>query len=111
MQHKLSVEEIRPLTLSDISPKWAKRLEQLPISPLSFRWLRWYFEIICASKCLVGEAYGFSSAYAYKCKECGKIGDKFTLYFILLSHTKLEENKQRFVKHWNEKHIEICIHD
>ena len=36
--------------------------------------------------------------------ECGKIGDKFSLYFTLNLCSKLEENKQRFVKHWNKEH-------
>ena len=45
------------LTLSDISPKWAKRLgeqQQLPV-PMSITWLRWWFEIIYPPKCVVGE--------------------------------------------------------
>jgi hypothetical protein len=97
------------LALKDISPKWSKRLEnrrrrrQLPI-PMSFRWLRWLLEITNATKCIVGEAYGFSSSYTNCCRECGRIGDRFSLYFILSSHTKFEENKQRFIEHWNEKH-------
>lgn len=47
------------LTLSDISPKWAKRLgaqQKLPL-PLSITWLRWWFEITSASKYVVEEAY------------------------------------------------------
>jgi hypothetical protein len=97
------------LALNDISPKWSKRLEnrqrrqQLPI-PMSFRWLRWLLEITDARKCIVGEAYGFSSSYTNRCSECGRIGDRFSLYFVLASHTKFEENKQRFIEHWNEKH-------
>ncbi len=35
--------------------------------------------------------------------ECGKIGDKFSLYLTLNLCSKLEENKQRFVKHWNKE--------
>jgi hypothetical protein len=92
------------LALNDISPKWSKRLENLPI-PMSFRWLRWLLEITDATKCIVGEAYGFSSSYTNRCRECGRIGDRFSLYFILSSDTKFEENKQRFIEHWNEKHI------
>jgi hypothetical protein len=96
------------LALNDISPKWSKRLEnrrqqQLPI-PMSFRWLRWLLEITNATKCIVGEAYSFSSSYTNRCRECGRIGDRFSLYFILASHTKFQENKQRFIEHWNEKH-------
>ena len=94
------------LTLSDISPNWAKRLgeqQQLPV-PLSVTWLRWWFEIIYPPKCVVGEAHGFTRSYIYNCRECGEIGEKFSLYFTLYLSSKLEENKQRFVDHWNKKH-------
>ncbi|MFY9869083.1 MAG: hypothetical protein WAK17_05140 [Candidatus Nitrosopolaris sp.] len=36
------------LAFDDISPRWAKRLEErqeLPV-PMSIKWLRWWFEII-----------------------------------------------------------------
>ena len=53
------------LTLSDISPNWAKRLgEQLPV-PMSITWLRWWFEIIYPPKCVVGEAHGFTRSYTH----------------------------------------------
>lgn len=104
MHNKLSLEKIKPLTLNDISPRWAERLHQLPF-PLSFQWLRWYLEIKCASKCVVGEAYGFSSSYIHNCEECDSFGWKFMFSFMLHSYSRLEENKQLFVNHWNEKHI------
>jgi hypothetical protein len=94
------------LTLSDISPTWTERLgdqQKLPI-PLSITWIRWWFEITSASKCVVGEAYSLSRSYIDSCRECGKIGDKFTLYFTLNLRSKLEENKLRFIKHWNKEH-------
>ena len=94
------------LTLSDISPKWGKRLgeqQQLPV-PMSITWLRWWFEIIYPPKCVVGEAYGFTRSYTYFCSECSKFGDKFSLYFTLNLCSKLGENKQRFVDHWNKEH-------
>jgi hypothetical protein len=95
------------LTLSNISPKWAKRLgdqQKLPI-PLSITWIRWWFEITSASKCVVGEAYSLSRSYTDSCRECGNIGDKFTLYFTLNLCSKLEKNKQSFVNHWNKEHV------
>jgi len=94
------------LTLSDISPNWAKRLgdqQQLPV-PLSITWLRWYFDLKRASKCIVGEAYGYSSSFVYDCKECDDIGWRFMLYFAVHSFSKLKENTQRFVNHWNKEH-------
>ena len=113
MQNRLTfVEEevIKPLTLKDISPIWAERLEeqqqQLPF-PLSIKWFQWHSEIKSASKCVVEEAYGFSSSYIHECKECDRISWKFLFYFMMRSHSKLEENKQVFVKHWNERHIGI----
>ncbi|HET7148872.1 MAG TPA: hypothetical protein VFI73_10285 [Candidatus Nitrosopolaris sp.] len=92
-------------TLSDISPNWAKRLgeQQLP-AQMSITWFRWWLEMIWPPKCVVGEAYGFTRSYTNCCGECGKIGDKFSLYFSLKLYSKLEENKQRFVNHWNKEH-------
>ena len=110
VQKQLAFEKTKQLqegiTFSDISPIWAKRLgdqQQLPI-PMSLTWLRWWLEIIWPPKCVVGEAYDFTRSYTNCCSECGKIGDKFSLYFTLNLFSKLEENKQRFVKHWNKEH-------
>ena len=94
------------LTFSDISPKWATRLSEqhhLPV-PMSSTWLRWYFELKRASKCVVGEAYGYSSSFVYECRECDEIGWRFMFYFTFHLCSKLEENKQRFVNHWNKEH-------
>ena len=111
MQKQVAFEKAKQrekeLTFSDISPKWATRLveqQQLPI-PMSLTWLRWYFELKRASRCVVGGAYGYSSSFVYDCKECDEIGWRFMLYFALHSFSRLEENKQRFVKHWNKEHI------
>ena len=99
VQKQIAFEKTKPqqeaLTLSDISPKWAKR--QLPV-PLSITWLRWWFEIIYPPKCAVGEAYGFTRSYTYGCRECGNICDKFSLYFTLHLPSKLEENKLGVVR-------------
>ena len=102
-------QQLKSLTLSDISPRWARRLKgrrQLPV-PMSITWLRWWFEIINPPKCIVGEAYSFSRCYTDSCKECGNIGDKFTLYFTFYMSSRLEENKQRFVNHWNKAHAQF----
>ena len=110
MQKQVAFEKTKQqqegLTFSDISPKWAKRLgeqQQLPI-PMSLTWLRWWFEIIIPSKCVVGEAHGSTNSYSSSCGECGKIGSNFTIYFTLHSCSKLEESKRRFVNHWNKEH-------
>jgi hypothetical protein len=93
------------LTLEDISPIWASRLkkENLPTF-MSSRCLQLRSELHKTSKCVVGEAYGYSSRYVYGCDDCDKIGCKFLYYFTLNWRGKLESNKQDFVKHWNEKH-------
>jgi len=106
MQHRLTLDVIhKQLTLDSISPKWAVRLEQerQPI-PLSFKWLRWWLDMISYSKCVVGEAHSFSSSYTPSCQECGRIGSRFAFSFTTHSYPRLQECKQRFVKHWNEKH-------
>jgi hypothetical protein len=98
-------EQQQELTLEDISPIWASRLkkENLPTF-MSLNWWKWHYELQKASKCVVGEAHGYSSQYTYYCNECNKIGSKFLYYFTLNLEERLESNKQDFVKHWNEKH-------
>jgi hypothetical protein len=102
-----SLSLLKQLTLEDISPIWTSRLkkENLPIF-MSPRWLQWCSELRKTSKCVVGEAYGYSSRYVYGCDDCNKIGCKFLYYFTLNWRRKLESNKQNFVRHWNEKHIQ-----
>jgi hypothetical protein len=93
------------LTLDSISPVWSKRLEESRQPPLlSLERLHLYLELIDNSKCVVGEAYGFSSSYISTCKLCSKIAWKFMFYFMVHSYSKLEETKKQFVKHWGEKH-------
>jgi hypothetical protein len=100
-----NVQDQELLTLNAISPKWAKKLEESKILPLlSFRWLKLYLELKRTAKCVVGEAYGFSSSYVRNCKSCSKISWKFMFYFMIHSYSKLEETKKEFVKHWGEKH-------
>ncbi len=95
------------LSLSDISPMWAMRLKekQSPLFLVSLTRLRWLSEIIHPKKCVVAEAYGFSSSYTDDCRICARFGNKFSLYFAMHFPKKLEENQQRFIKHWNEKHL------
>jgi hypothetical protein len=91
--------------LEDISPIWASRLqkENLPTF-MSLNWWKWHYELQKASKCVVGEAYGYSSQYTHGCGKCNRIGCKFLYYFTLNLRGKLESNKRDFVKHWNEEH-------
>src|SRR5918997_3587818 len=104
-QSYLSSPTTQELTLEDISPKWAMRLksENMP-SFMSLTWLRWRYELQKTSRCVVGEAYGYSSDYTEDCDECNRIGCKFLYYFMLNRRKRLEQNKQEFVKHWNEEH-------
>ena len=98
-------EKKSPVTLNDIAPRWAKRLEQkkLPV-PLSLTWLKWYFELDSPSKCIVGEAYGYSALYEKRCKECDKLGWQFGHSFLIHSRSGLQRDVKIFVEHWNEKH-------
>jgi hypothetical protein len=96
------------LTLDAISPMWAKKLEESKLLPLlSFRRLKLYLALKRTAKCVVGEAYGFSSSYVSNCKSCSKISWKFMFYFMIHSYSKLEETKKEFVKHWSEKHYYV----
>jgi hypothetical protein len=93
------------LTLDTISPTWTRKLEESKLfPPLSLRRLRLYLELKDSSKCVVGEAYGFSSSYEFSCKCCSRIGWKFMFYFMIHSYSKLQRTKNEFVKHWGEKH-------
>jgi hypothetical protein len=94
------------LTLKEIAPIWAARLgtERKPPLVMSLTWLIWQRELRHPSGYVVGEAYHNSSMYLYDCHKCNSLGYKFMLYFTLNWHKKLEQNKQEFVKHWNEKH-------
>ena len=98
-------EQRQKLELEDISPIWASRLkkENLPTF-MSPNWWKWHYELQKASKCVVGEAYGYSSQYTDDCGKCDRIGCKFLYYFTLNLRGRLESNKQDFVKHWNEEH-------
>ncbi len=94
------------LSLMDISPRWAMRLKEKRslMFLLSLTRLQWLFQIIHPKKCVVAEAYGFSSSYTLDCNECARMGNKFSLYFAMCLSNKFEENLHRFVKHWNDKH-------
>lgn len=93
------------LGIEDISPIWSSRLKGKWPTLFSKTWFKWYFELKRTSKCVVGEAHGYSSFYIYSCKECDDIGWKFMFYYTINSRKKLELNKKRFVKHWNEVHL------
>jgi hypothetical protein len=97
--------ETYPLELKHISPVWDSRISQKWPRLFSKMWFKWYFELKRTSKCVVGEAYGYSSSYIHKCKECDDIGWKFMIYFTIGSRKKLDLNREKFVKHWNETHL------
>lgn len=100
-------ETKKGLTLKEIAPKWAERLDQknnLPF-PLSLTWLKWYYELDHPSKCVVGEAYGYCPTYQKECKRCDTLGWKLGGSFLLRSKIGLQKNIEAFVEHWNEKHF------
>jgi hypothetical protein len=102
-QLHLSPSLPKQLTLDDIPPDWASHLrEKNKPTILSLTWMRWRFALQVASKCVLGEAYGYSSQYMDSCEECESFGSKFLYYFTFNWNGRLESNKQDFVKHWNE---------
>jgi hypothetical protein len=103
------MQDQESLTLYAVSPLWAKRLEESKLfSLLSLRRLQLYLELRDTSKCVVGEAHGFSSSYVYSCKPCSKISWKFMFYFMIHSYSKLEATEKEFARHWSEKHLHVC---
>jgi hypothetical protein len=71
--------------LDAISPTWAKKLEESKLLPLfSLERLQLYLELKDASKCVVGEAHGFSSYYVSNCKLCSKVAGSLCLFYDLL---------------------------
>ena len=104
---KPSVTE-KTLTLKEISPKWFERLfgreKKLPF-PLSPVWLKWYFELDSPARCVIGEAYGYTSSYEETCKECDRLGWRFGKSFFLRSRRRLEKDVNEFVLHWNTTHL------
>jgi hypothetical protein len=100
-----AVFEPHVLGFGHISPVWDSRLSEKWPTLFSKTWFKWYFELKRTSKCVVGEAYGYSSSYILNCGECDDLGWKFMLYFSINSRKKMELNKERFVKHWNEIHL------
>ena len=73
------------LTLADKSPIWNNRLKAKKsfLFLFSFKRLKWLFEILHPKKCVVAEAYGFSSFYTNNCTTCARIGNKFSLYYTI----------------------------
>jgi hypothetical protein len=92
------MQDQESLTLYAIAPIWAKRLEESKLLPLlSLRRLKLYLELKRTAKCVVGEAYGFSSSYIRNCKMCSKISWKFKFYFMIHSYSKLEDTKNECI--------------
>ena len=107
VQQEVELTE-KSLTLKEISPKWYERIfgneKRLPF-PLSPVWIKWYFELDSPSRCVIGEAHGYSSSYEQTCKECDRLGWNFGKSFFLRSRSRLEDNVNEFVHHWNTKHL------
>lgn len=100
---------LKRLTILEIAPDWANKIrvighEGFPF-PLSLKWWRWYFELDSPSKCIVGEAHGYSSIYEKECKKCDRLGWEFGHSFLIRSREDFRDNIEEFVTHWNEIHI------
>ena len=68
------------------------RQEGFPF-PLSLAWWRLYFTLDSPSKCIVGEAHGFSSHYENECVECDRLGWEFGHSFLIRSIKKFKTYK------------------
>jgi hypothetical protein len=100
---------LKDLTFDEIAPNWANKImvlqqEGFPF-PFSLPWWKWYFELDSPSKCIVGEAYGYSSGYEKKCKQCDLLGWEFGHAFLVRSRKDFKDNMEKFVAHWNETHM------
>jgi hypothetical protein len=99
----------KSLTFDEIVPKWANKINAVwqtgfPF-PLSLRWWSWYFSLDSPAKCIIGEAHGYSSHYENECNICDSIGWEFGHFFLMRSRKDFMANVEKFVAHWNEKHI------
>lgn len=97
------------LTLEDIAPSWSRRLERLPASKWSLKWMLWRSDIILRASCIVGEAHGRSSSYWDSCEECRTFSIRFHRYFEGRAYGELKRDVQGFVQHWNDKHQDLRI--
>ena len=106
------VEDVihKPSGLNEIAPDWAKRLvhQKLPFT-LSFTWFKWYFELDSPSKCVVREAYGYTSSYEGECRDCSEFGWRFGDMFMTRSKEGIEDNIRMFVAHWSDKHAQLSM--
>lgn len=93
----------------DIAPNWADKIKALQQEgfpfPLSLGWWKLYFSLDSPSKCIVGEAHGYSSQYESECKTCDRLGWEFGHSFLMRSTNDFKDNIQEFVTHWNENHM------
>ncbi|HEY7695699.1 MAG TPA: hypothetical protein VH797_06355 [Nitrososphaeraceae archaeon] len=101
----------RTLGFEEIAPKWASRImtfrqEGFPF-PFSLSWWKLYFALDSPSKCIIGEAHGFSSHYEKECAECDRLGWEFGHSFLTRSTTEFDHNIKVLVTHWNNKHIPV----
>ena len=104
-KHFLVSKRRHELSFDTLSPNWAKRLSQPLPTLFSLKWFGYYTEIRSASRCVVGEAHGFSSSYQRTCQQCSRLSIKFMYSFLVHSESRLEKNKLMFVHHWNEQHM------
>ena len=63
------------------------------------------FQLDSPAKCIIGEAHGYSSKYENECNICDSIGWEFGHFFLMRSRKDFMANVEKFVAHWNEKHI------
>ena len=60
---------------------------------IPLKWLRWQDELSSADKCVVGEAYGYSSSYILTMRNVRNYLEIY-VYFSIRWNKKVEENKE-----------------
>ena len=97
------------LTIKDIAPRWAGRIDHMPLSRFSFKGTGWGVQMLFAETCIVGEAYGYSAPYIESCSTCREIGYEFVASYARRSQGRFQRNLDTFVEHWNASHALVTM--
>ena len=105
-------EEQNIITFEELCPQYSTKLSMWTyLTP--YAQSKVVNTIMCqSSKCIVGEAHGFSSEYVASCGDCHDFAAMDTGFPTAFSYKgfpqfypELFENiKQKFMEHWNKEH-------